>query len=178
MKKLKLEQLQRISVEEFRNADKIPVSVILNDVRSMLNVGSIFRSCDAFRIEKLYLCGITGRPPHRDIQKTALGATESVDWEYREDALALCRELKEEGILITGIEQTSGSVLLPKLEVKAGQRYALILGNEVEGISNELLPELQLSVEIPQGGTKHSLNVAVAAGIVLYKFYELVGIGT
>lgn len=150
----------------------MPVCVLLDDIRSMLNVGSIFRSCDAFLVEKLYLCGITAQPPHREINKTALGATESVAWEHRENIAGLVDELKAKGYKVIGMEQTSQSVLLNDFEFDANQRYALVMGNEVEGISERILPKLDVALEIPQEGTKHSLNVSVAAGIAMYKFFE------
>jgi 23S rRNA (guanosine2251-2'-O)-methyltransferase len=172
MKKLKLEELNRKNVEAFKSGQKIPVCVILDDVRSMLNVGSVFRTCDAFNVEKLYLCGITGRPPHREIQKTALGATESIDWEYEEEITDLVNRLKNDHYIIIGIEQTDTSVFLNEFTVSDHRKYALILGNEVEGICESLLNKLDYAIEIPQEGVKHSLNVSVAAGIVLYKFFE------
>jgi 23S rRNA (guanosine2251-2'-O)-methyltransferase len=172
MKKLKLEELKRKNVAEFKSAQKIPVCVVFDDVRSLLNVGSIFRTSDAFLVEKLYLCGITGQPPHRDIQKTALGATESVAWEYHADAEALIDSLKGEGYIIVGIEQTDKSVMLHQHTVSEEGKYVLILGNEVDGINERLLEKLDYAIEIPQFGVKHSLNVSVAAGIVLYKFFE------
>jgi 23S rRNA (guanosine2251-2'-O)-methyltransferase len=172
MKKLKLDELNRKNVDEFKSSEKIPVRVILDDVRSMLNVGSVFRTCDAFRVEKLYLCGITGQPPHREIQKTALGATESMDWEYRETISSLIIDLKNEGYTIIGAEQTDHSVMLHDFKIEKTKKYVLIFGNEVEGISNDILDKLDFAVEIAQEGVKHSLNISVAAGIVIYRFFE------
>jgi len=172
MKKLKTTDLNRKDVKAFKSAKKIPVCVVLDSVRSLLNVGSIFRTCDAFLVEKIWLCGITGQPPHREIQKTALGATESMDWEYIEDVTELAAKLKNEGCKITGIEQTNKSIFLNEFEILDDQKYALVFGNEVDGISEELLPQLDQAIEIPQQGIKHSLNVSVAAGIVVYAFFE------
>ena len=172
MKKLKTSELNRKDIETFKSAEKIPVCVILDNVRSMLNVGSVFRTCDAFLVEKLYLCGITGQPPHREIQKTALGATETVDWEYHQNISALIETLKNNGYSIIGIEQTDESIQLNRFQIMGNTKYALVFGNEVEGISDEIMNHLDSSIEIPQLGVKHSLNVSVAVGIVLYRFFE------
>ena len=167
-----MSELHRKDVETFKSAKKIPVCVVLDSVRSMNNVGSVFRTCDAFLVEKIYLCGITGQPPHREIQKTALGATETVDWEYGSDIKSVLQSLKAGGYLICGIEQTDESIALSRFSIQKDERYALIFGNEVEGISDEIMPALDAAIEIPQLGVKHSLNVSVAAGIVLYRFFE------
>jgi len=172
MKKLKLEELNRISIEEFKNIDKIPVVVLMDNIRSMHNVGSIFRSSDAFKIHKIYLAGITPIPPHREIQKTALGATESVNWEHNSSIELIINQLKSENYKIIGIEQTSNSQKLNEYSIQKDTKYALILGNEVEGISDSILPLIDDFIEIPQAGTKHSLNVSVCAGIVLWEFYQ------
>lgn len=172
MRKLKLDELGRIALEDFKEKKKLPVAVVLDNVRSMLNVGSVFRSCDAFAVEKLVLCGITAQPPHRDIQKTALGATESVNWEHHQSIVEAAKKLKEEGYTLIAIEQTDESIPLPSFKPEPGKKYAFILGNEVEGVSDEVLPLLDMAIEIPQQGTKHSLNVSVAAGVVLYKMAE------
>jgi 23S rRNA (guanosine2251-2'-O)-methyltransferase len=172
MKKLQLDELNRKSVDEFRQTEKIPVVVILDNIRSMMNVGSVFRTADAFLIEKIWLCGITGQPPHREITKTALGATESVNWEYAPQTTELVKKLKQEGYLIAGVEQTDSSVSLTDFSPDKNKKYALVLGNEVEGISQEILPLLDVCIEIPQEGTKHSLNVSVAAGIVIFQMYK------
>lgn len=174
MHKLKLEELGRASVEEFKAAVKIPVVVVLDNIRSMQNVGSVFRTSDAFAVEKILLCGITARPPHRDIQRAALGATESVEWEYHEKVVTAIEVYKARGYKIIGLEQTSESVLMNSggIEPNADEKYLLVLGNEVEGISDEILPVLDHALEIPQSGTKHSLNVSVAAGVALWWFYE------
>lgn len=170
MRKRKLEELGRKSLEEFRQAEKTPIVVILDNIRSGMNVGSFFRTCDAFSVRKLYLCGITAQPPHREIHKTAIGADRSVDWEYVPDITTLLPLLRDEGYLIAGIEQTDESVFLNAFRPDPGTSYALIFGNEVEGLSEQILPLLDMSLEIPQFGTKHSLNVAVSGGIVLWHF--------
>lgn len=169
-KKLKLEELGRIDVETFKNTAKIPLVIILDSVRSMHNVGAIFRTGDAFLIEKVVLCGITPQPPHREIHKAALGATESVDWIYEQDINAAIESLKKENFNIIGIEQTSDSQMISDFEIKSDEKYALILGNEVDGISDEALPNVDTFLEIPQLGTKHSLNVSVCGGIVIWEF--------
>jgi tRNA G18 (ribose-2'-O)-methylase SpoU len=172
MKKLKADELNRKTVDEFKSSGKIPVCIVLDNVRSMLNVGSVFRTCDAFIVEKLYLCGITAQPPHREIQKTALGATETVDWKHHTDVLELTDKLKHEGWTVLGIELTDKAQKLNEIEIDQNKKYALILGNEVDGLSEGLLEKLDQAIEIPQHGMKHSLNVSVAAGIVIYKFFE------
>ena len=160
-KKLKLEELGRIDVETFKKTPKISLVVILDNVRSMHNVGAIFRTADAFLVEKIVLCGITPQPPHREIHKAALGATESVDWIYEQDINAAIDNLKKENFNIIGIEQTSSSQLITDFEINSEKKYALILGNEVDGISDEALENIETFLEIPQLGTKHSLNVSV-----------------
>jgi tRNA G18 (ribose-2'-O)-methylase SpoU len=168
-KKLSMEELGRKSVDEFRTAEKSPVVVLLDNVRSMHNVGSVFRSADAFLVHGIFLCGYTPRPPHRDIHKTALGATETVHWEYEAEILPLLGRLKEDGYLLCAVEQAEGSTALGDLQLAAGQKIALILGNEVEGVQDAVLEQSDLCVEIPQSGMKHSLNISVAAGIVLWE---------
>lgn len=175
-KKLKLEELGRIDVETFKSTAKIPLVVILDSVRSMHNVGAIFRTGDAFLIEKVVLCGITPQPPHREIHKAALGATESVDWIYEQNINAAIDHLKKENFEIIGIEQTSSSQLITDFEINPDKKYALILGNEVDGISDETLPNIETFLEIPQLGTKHSLNVSVCGGIVIWEFAKSLGI--
>jgi 23S rRNA (guanosine2251-2'-O)-methyltransferase len=175
-KKLKLEELGRIDVETFKKTQKIPLVIILDSVRSMHNVGAIFRTGDAFLIEKVVLCGITPQPPHREIHKAALGATESVDWIYEQDINIAIDKLKKENFNIIGIEQTSDSQMISGFEIKSDEKYALILGNEVEGISDEALPNVDVFLEIPQLGTKHSLNVSVCGGIVIWEFAKTLGI--
>lgn len=176
MRKLKLEELGRVSVEEFKETTKIPVVVVLDQVRSMHNIGSIFRSADAFLVEKIYLCGITARPPHKEIRKTALGATESVEWEYVEEIHELIPRLKAENYTILSVEQAEGSQRLGDFSIDNEKKYALILGNEVEGVQQSVIDQSDHCLEVPQGGTKHSLNVSVCAGVVLWDFYKKFGI--
>lgn len=168
MRKLKTEELGRIDVEQYKKEQKNPLVLILDDIRSLNNIGSIFRTADAFAINKIYLCGITAIPPHREIQKTALGATESVDWEYFENSFDLVSKLRNDDYKIVIVEQTDGSIMLNKFEPSEGFNYAIILGNEVKGVNDFLLPLADHCVEIPQFGTKHSFNVAVCNGIVLW----------
>ncbi|HLV24446.1 MAG TPA: RNA methyltransferase [Moheibacter sp.] len=171
MRKLKLEELGRISVEEFKETEKIPVVVVLDNIRSMHNIGSVFRTSDAFLIEKIYLCGITATPPNKEIRKTALGATESVDWEYVKEINELIPKLKSEGFKILSIEQTESSQNLAEFELNPNEKCAVVFGNEVEGVQQSVINESDFCLEIPQGGTKHSLNVSVCAGIVLWETY-------
>lgn len=170
--KLKLEELGRVDVETFKTLKKVPVTIILDNIRSMHNVGAFFRTADAFLIEKILLCGITPKPPHREIHKAALGATESVDWEYQENIVDTVLDLKSRDYQILGIEQTTDSVAIQQYPISSTQRYALIFGNEVEGISEGILPHCDGFLEIPQEGTKHSLNVSVCGGIVMWEFYR------
>lgn len=172
MRKLEMPELNRISIDEFKNSEKIPVIVVLDNIRSMNNVGSVFRTSDAFRVDKILLCGITAKPPHRDINKTALGADKSVDWEYHESILEAIKALKKDNFKIIGIEQTNESVDLNSFTIDNKKKFALIFGNEAFGLSDEILPELDLSLEIPQFGTKHSLNISVCAGVVLWEFLK------
>lgn len=172
MRKLSMDELNRISVEDFKKEDKTPLCFILDDIRSMNNVGSVFRTSDAFLIEKIYLCGITGKPPHRDIEKTALGATESVDWLYHESGPDLVKQLKEEGWIILALEQAESSVFLSDFKPEKNLKYACVLGNEVFGVNDEIISQADYVIEIPQFGTKHSLNVAVSAGILAWDFYS------
>ncbi len=166
LRKLKLEELGRPSIKDFKATEKFPVIFVLDNVRSALNVGSIFRTADALGIEKLCLCGISAQPPHKEILKTAIGATASVDWMYENSVVQLAKQLKQTGYQLMGIEQTNQSIELQDWVAKKDQKYALFFGNEVDGLSGELLPLLDCAVEIPQFGTKHSFNVAVTAGIV------------
>jgi tRNA G18 (ribose-2'-O)-methylase SpoU len=172
MKKLKLEELGRISVEEFRDADKIPVCIVLDNIRSLHNVGSTFRTADAFRVEKIILGGITGTPPHREIQKTALGATESVNWEYVEHTVDAIRKLKASGYKIIIVEQTTESIPLNTFNVTVGDSYCLVFGNEINGVGEDVVAEGEIALEIPQVGTKHSLNVSVCVGIVIWELFK------
>lgn len=171
-RKLSMEELSRPSVEEFKSAEKFPVVVVLDNVRSLHNVGSVFRTCDAFRVSALYLTGITGIPPHREIHKAALGATESVPWKYAESTQELLHQLKADGFEILVIEQTTNSIALQNFSVNLQKKYCLVFGNEVEGVSNEAIVLSHATLEIPQSGTKHSLNISVCAGIVLWHLYR------
>lgn len=169
-RKLKLWELERVTEEEFRGQKKFPIIVILNDIRSLNNIGSFFRTSDAFNVEKIYLCGITAAPPHRDIQKTALGATETIEWEYRTSIVDLVKELKKEAVCICSIEQAQETVLLQEIAMLQDKRFALVFGNEVNGVDQEVIDLSDHIIEIPQFGTKHSLNVSVCAGVVLWEF--------
>lgn len=169
-KKLKLWELDRVSEEEFRQQNKFPLIVILDDIRSLSNIGSFFRTADAFNVEKIYLCGITATPPHREIQKTALGATDSIDWEYRESIVELIDELKSQHVHIAAIEQTEQTTFLQDIHQLKGEKFGLVFGNEVNGVNQEVINKSDTVVEIPQFGTKHSLNVSVCAGVVLWEF--------
>ena len=171
-KKLKLEELNRIDVETFKETKKIPFVVVLDNVRSMHNVGAVFRTADAFLVEKIILCGITPQPPHREIHKAALGATESVDWQYYESVTEAVLDLKTLKYEVLGIEQTSDSELITDFNIDSSKKYALVLGNEVDGISDDILPHCDGFLEIPQLGTKHSLNVSVCGGIVMWEFFK------
>lgn len=168
--KLKLEELNRIDVETFKKVEKIPLVVVLDNIRSMHNVGATFRTADAFLVQKIILCGITPQPPHREIHKAALGATESVDWSYESDINTTINDLKSQGFEVIGIEQTTNSTMITDFKIDNTKKYAVILGNEVEGISDEALQNIDSFIEIPQLGTKHSLNVSVCGGIVMWEF--------
>ena len=172
MKKLKLEELGRVNVEEFKASEKAQVVVVLDNLRSMNNVGSAFRTSDALAIQKMILCGVTATPPHRDIQKTALGAQDSVEWEYAATTKEALLKLKSEGYKIVGVEQTDSSVMLPEFKPTSAEKIAFVFGNEVFGVSDEVLEDLDLCVEIPQFGTKHSFNVSVTIGIILWDYYS------
>jgi 23S rRNA (guanosine2251-2'-O)-methyltransferase len=168
MRKLKLEELERVSVDEYKSTAKIPVVAVLDNIRSAMNVGSVFRTADAFAIEKIVICGISATPPNREITKTAIGATESVEWEYVENVMDAVAQLKSNGYILAGIEQTDASVFLTDYKITTG-KIAVVFGNEVDGVSDEVINELDVCLEIPQFGTKHSLNVSVCAGIVLWE---------
>lgn len=171
--KLKLEELNRIDVAAFKNAKKIPLVVVLDQIRSMHNVGAAFRTADAFLVEKIILCGITPQPPHREIHKAALGATESVDWEHVPTIKKAVQDLKSAGYTVVGIEQTTKSIKITDYNIQPEKKYAIILGNEVDGISDEVLEDIDDFIEIPQLGTKHSLNVSVCGGIVMWEFAKI-----
>lgn len=170
MRKLKNEELERLTVQEFKQVQKIPVTLLLDNVRSLNNVGSAFRTGDAFLVERIVLCGITGRPPHRDINKTALGATESVNWEYEKDPVLAVENLKASGHKIVLIEQLDKSISLSEFQPKRDEKWCFIFGNEVLGVTDSLIPLADYWVEIPQYGTKHSLNISVSIGVVLWDF--------
>ena len=171
MHKLSMDELNRISKEDFERAEKLPIIIILDNIRSLSNVGAFFRSADAFRIGELVLCGITACPPHREIHKTALGADETVRWRYYVSTEAACQALKSEGYRIFAVEQVEGSV--PLQDFKFEPQTAYILGNEVEGVSEEALPYCEGAIELPQAGTKHSINVSVCAGIFMWRVFEM-----
>lgn len=171
MRKLKNNELNRLEVDAFKKAPKTPIIIVLDNIRSLNNIGSVFRTADAFLIEKIYLCGITATPPHKDIHKTALGATESVNWEYVEDTSVVLEKLKAEGIVTVAIEQADQATMLDEFTVESTKRYAVVFGNEVKGVKQEVVSKADYVVEIPQFGTKHSLNIAVSAGIVVWDLF-------
>lgn len=172
MRKLKNIELKRKNIQEFKNAEKTRLIIILDNVRSLNNVGSVFRTCDAFLIEKIYLCGITASPPHKDIHKTALGSTESVDWEYFKNISELLIELKKDNVHIWSVEQADKSKKLTNFNIDKDLKHALIFGNEVKGVSEEAINLSNEVIEIPQFGTKHSLNISVCSGILIWEFYK------
>lgn len=174
-KKLKLEELNRIEAETFRSSQKSPVVIVLDNIRSLNNIGSVFRTADAFRIEAIYLCGVTAQPPHRDIHKTALGATNSVSWKYFEDTLEAVQLLKEEGYEVCSVEQAEKTTLLNHYEPKK-KKVALIMGNEVEGVQQSVIDQSDFCLEIPQFGTKHSLNISVCTGVVVWEVSKRLGL--
>lgn len=170
-RKLKNEELERLSAEEFKHSEKTPLIVVLDNIRSLNNIGSVFRTSDAFLIEKIYLCGITAKPPHKDIHKTALGATDTVEWEYVENVIDVVNKLKNQGIFVAAIEQAENSVNLNDFAVKKDKTYAVVFGNEVKGVQQSVVSKSDVVLEIPQLGTKHSLNIAVSVGVVLWDFF-------
>ena len=172
MRKLKITELNRLTAEEYKTSDKTSLIVVLDNVRSLNNVGSVFRTADAFRMEAVYLCGITGTPPNAEIHKTALGAEETVEWRYFKETVDAVDELKRAGYVICAVEQAEGSVSLESLQVEKNEKYAVIVGHEVKGVKQEVVDKSDICIEIPQFGTKHSLNVSVAAGIVLWDFFK------
>jgi len=172
MRKLKNSELERLSIETFKTAKKTPLIVILDNIRSLNNIGSVFRTSDAFLIEKIYLCGITAKPPHKDIHKTALGSTDSVDWEYVEDTLILIERLKNEKVKIASIEQAENSVELQNFNPIQEEKLAVVFGNEVKGVQQEVVSASDYCIEIPQYGTKHSLNISVSCGVVLWDLFS------
>ena len=170
MKKLSMDDLNRLSTEEFKDTQKFPYVLVLDDIRSMNNIGSVFRTGDAFKVEKVYLCGITATPPHREIQKTALGADETVAWEHVADVLSLVKKLQSEGVIVAAVEQVENSVSLLSFTPKENQKYAFVFGNEVFGVNQAVVEQADFCLEIPQYGTKHSLNISVTAGVVAWDF--------
>ena len=171
-RKLKNSELDRKSIEQFKQADKTPIIVILDNVRSLNNIGSVFRTADAFLIEKIYLCGITAKPPHKDIQKTALGATETVNWEYVEDTLSLVESLQADAIKVFSIEQAEDALMLNEFEPLKGETCAVVFGNEVKGVQQKVVSASDGVIEIPQLGSKHSLNISVSTGVVLWDLFS------
>ncbi len=173
MKKKTILELDRVSQEEFKKKNKIPLIVILDNVRSLNNVGSVFRTSDAFLVKAVYLCGITATPPHPEIHKTALGAEDSVEWHYFEDTNVAVDKLHEEGYIVYAIEQVENSIILSDLQLNKDCKYAVVLGNEVKGVQQSVVDKCDQSIEIPQFGTKHSLNVSVTAGLVIWDFFKM-----
>lgn len=171
MRKLKNSELDRLSVEDFKQVEKTPIIIILDNIRSLNNIGSVFRTSDAFLVEKIYLCGITATPPHKDIHKTALGSTDTVDWEYVESTMDLVAKLKADGVVICSIEQAENATMLNDFAPKQQTTYALVFGNEVKGVSQDVVSASDFVIEIPQFGTKHSLNISVSAGVVIWDVF-------
>ncbi|MGB7395151.1 MAG: RNA methyltransferase [Pricia sp.] len=172
MRKLRNDELDRLDVEGFKEAEKTPLVLILDNIRSLNNIGSVFRTADAFLIEKIYLCGITAPPPHKDIRKTALGATESVAWEYRKNTLTLVEQLRSRHYKVFAIEQAEAAEMLHRFEPKSSEKYAVVFGNEVKGVDQEVIDACDGVIEIPQFGTKHSLNISVSVGVVVWDFWS------
>ncbi|WP_350290376.1 RNA methyltransferase [uncultured Croceitalea sp.] len=172
MRKLANEELERLTIEDYKKAKKTPLIIVLDNIRSLNNIGSVFRTADAFLVEKIYLCGITAKPPHKDIHKTALGATESVAWEYRESTMELVEELQSKDVKVIAIEQAENAAMLNDFSVEDKQTYALVFGNEVKGVAQEVVSKSDTVIEIPQFGTKHSLNISVSAGVVVWDFWS------
>lgn len=176
MRKLKNNELNRLSIDEFKSSEKTPIIVVLDNIRSLNNIGSVFRTSDAFRIEKIFLCGITATPPHKDIHKTALGATDSVDWEYVENTLDVLKDLKSKEITTIAIEQAENSMKLNQFSPSPRVRYAVVFGNEVKGVQQDVVNCCDMVLEIPQIGTKHSLNISVSCGVVLWDIFQKIEI--
>ncbi|MEJ6793205.1 MAG: RNA methyltransferase [Lacinutrix sp.] len=172
MRKLKNSELNRLSVDGFKQANKTPIIIILDNIRSLNNIGSVFRTSDAFLIEKIYLCGITAKPPHKDIHKTALGSTDTVAWEYAESTLSLINKLKADNIKVLAIEQAENATMLDKFEVETNKKYAVVFGNEVKGVAQDVVSASDVVIEIPQFGTKHSLNISVSCGVVVWDLFS------
>ncbi|WP_225036931.1 RNA methyltransferase [Winogradskyella sp. SM1960] len=172
MRKLKNEELDRLEVSEFKKAEKSPIIIVLDNIRSLNNIGSVFRTSDAFLIEKIYLCGITATPPHNDIRKTALGSTETVDWEYAENTLDIVKKLKAKNITICSIEQAESATMLNDFQPQPNEKYAFVFGNEVKGVAQDVVDASDVVIEIPQFGTKHSLNISVSCGVVVWDVFS------
>ena len=172
MRKLKNEELDRKSIEDFKISKKLPLTIVLDNIRSLNNIGSVFRTADAFLVEKIYLCGITATPPHKDIHKTALGSTETVDWEYVENTIELVEKLKAENCKVLSIEQAENAVMLDQFTPEVNTKYALVFGNEVKGVSQKVVNASDNVIEIPQYGTKHSLNISVSCGVVVWDVFS------
>ena len=172
MRKLKNSELDRLSIEAFKAAKKTPIIIILDNIRSLNNIGSVFRTSDAFLVEKIYLCGITATPPHKDIHKTALGSTETVDWEYVEKTLELVEKLKAENVKICSIEQAENATMLNDFAIETNTKYAFVFGNEVKGVAQDVVSASDVVIEIPQFGTKHSLNISVSCGVVVWDLFS------
>ncbi|WP_282133993.1 RNA methyltransferase [Seonamhaeicola maritimus] len=172
MRKLKNSELDRLSIEGFKTAEKTPLIIILDNIRSLNNIGSVFRTSDAFLIEKIYLCGITATPPHKDIHKTALGSTDTVAWEYVENTIDLVEKLKQDGVKVCSIEQAENATMLDSFKVENNTKYALVFGNEVKGVSQDVVSASDVVIEIPQFGTKHSLNISVSCGVVVWDVFS------
>ncbi|WP_274475062.1 RNA methyltransferase [Mangrovimonas aestuarii] len=176
MRKLKNSELNRLNLEEFKQTDKTPIIVVLDNIRSLNNIGSVFRTSDAFLVEKIYLCGITATPPNKDIHKTALGSTESVTWEYSENTIDVITKLKANGVKVISIEQAENAIMLNDFSPEPGATYALVFGNEVKGVAQNVVSESDMVIEIPQYGTKHSLNISVSAGVVIWDIFSKMGV--
>lgn len=172
MRKLSLKELNRVNIDQFKQQEKTPMVLVLDNVRSALNVGSAFRTADAFALEKVYLCGITAQPPHREILKTAIGATDSMDWSYAKQTVDVVAALKAEGYVILAVEQAQESVMLPEFTVVTDTKYALVFGNEVNGVGEEVMEMVDYCLEVPQFGTKHSLNISVCIGVVVWDLFK------
>ena len=175
MRKLKNSELNRKNIEQFKDSEKTPLIVILDNIRSLNNIGSVFRTSDAFLVEKIYLCGITATPPNKEIHKTALGATDSVNWEYSDKTITVVEKLKAENVEIISIEQAENAVMLDNFKTKSNKKYAIIFGNEVKGVDQEIVSASDKVIEIPQYGTKHSLNISVSAGVVIWEMFKQLG---
>lgn len=172
MRKLKNSELDRLEISEFKEAKKSPIIIVLDNIRSLNNIGSVFRTSDAFLIEKIYLCGITGKPPHNDIRKTAIGSTETVDWEYAESTMDIIKKLKSENVQICAIEQAENATMLNDFKPKQNTKHAFVFGNEVKGVAQDVVDASDVVIEIPQYGTKHSLNISVSCGVVIWDVFS------